>query len=140
MKVFLVTLRHWFASSFNHAVDHCNAVRIIVQVTHTVESGGVLKTSVHASATEKTPIMLTQHIYWNLDAFQGSDNILNHKLHVDGSKVVAVDGDAIPTGEFIDVEGTPYDFSETQAIGARWNDTVGLCGGGAWPPVWLQWR
>ncbi|OSD01850.1 galactose mutarotase-like protein [Trametes coccinea BRFM310] len=98
--------------------------------THSVENGGILHTTVHASATEKTPIMLTQHIYWNLDAFQGSENILGHKLHVDGSRVVAVDGDAIPTGPFIDVTDTAYDFRIPQAIGARWNDTVGLCGPG----------
>ena len=60
------------------------------------------------------------HIYWNLNAFQqGSSDVLAHHLRVDGSRVVAVDGDAIPTGEFIDVEGTPFDFREVQAIGAR---------------------
>ena len=74
--------------------------------------------------------MLTQHIYWNLDAFRGSDNVLNHKLHVDSSRVVAVDGDAIPTGDFIDVTDTPFDFRETKPIDWDWNQTVGLCGGG----------
>ncbi|KAJ8481383.1 hypothetical protein ONZ51_g6041 [Trametes cubensis] len=103
---------------------------VTAYATHSVENGGVLHTQVHASATEKTPIMLTQHIYWNLDAFQGSENILQHQLHVDGSRVVAVDGDAIPTGPFIDVEGTAYDFRTAQPIGARWNETVGLCGPG----------
>ena len=88
-----------------------------------------MKTSILAQPTEKTPIMLTQHIYWNLDAFQGSDNILNHKLHVDGSRVVAVDGDAIPTGEFINVTDTPFDFRETKPINWDFNETVGLCGG-----------
>ena len=34
------------------------------QATHTVQNGGILKTTVRATATEKTPIMLTQHIYW----------------------------------------------------------------------------
>jgi aldose 1-epimerase len=58
------------------------------------------------------------------------DNILNHHLKVDASKVVAVDGDAIPTGEFIDVDGTPFDFRSEQAIGARWDDTIDLCGSG----------
>lgn len=94
--------------------------------------------------------MLTQHIYWyvscvcnsgyatdpflwlrNLDAFQGSENILNHHLHVDASRVVEVDGDAIPTGNFINVTGTPWDFTTPQKINYRWNETVGLCGGGS---------
>ncbi|OJT14643.1 Aldose 1-epimerase [Trametes pubescens] len=98
--------------------------------THSVENGGILRTTVHATATEKTPIMLTQHVYWNLDAFQGSEDILGHKLHVDASRVVAVDSDAVPTGPFIDVEGTAFDFRTTQAIGERWNDTFDLCGPG----------
>ncbi len=98
--------------------------------------------------------MLTQHIYWsanippflipiltlyishhlylrNLDAFQGSDDILAHHLHIDSSRVVAVDGDAIPTGEFIDVAGTAYDFRTPERIDYRWNDTAGFCGGGS---------
>jgi aldose 1-epimerase len=66
----------------------------------------------------------------NLDAFQGSQDILNHTLHLDGSKVVAVDSNAVPTGNFIDVSSTPFDFRTTQQIGARWNETVDLCGDG----------
>lgn len=72
--------------------------------------------------------------YRNLDAFQGSEDILGHKLHVDASRVVAVDGDAVPTGPFIDVEGTAFDFRTTQAIGERWNDTFDLCGSGTSTP------
>ncbi|KAI0071251.1 galactose mutarotase-like protein [Panus rudis PR-1116 ss-1] len=96
--------------------------------THSVENGGILKTTVHASATEETPIMLTQHIYWNLDAFQGSENILKYHLRVDSSKVVQVDGDAIPTGDFIPVEGTVFDFRTPKQIDWDFNNTVGLCG------------
>ncbi|KAF9262466.1 galactose mutarotase-like protein [Marasmius fiardii PR-910] len=99
--------------------------------THTVSNGGTLKTTVFANATEKTPIMLTQHIYWNLDAFQdGTNDILSHHLQVDSSKVVDLDGNAIPTGKFISAPGTPFDFRKEQKIGARWNDTIDLCGQG----------
>lgn len=68
----------------------------------------------------------------NLDAFQGSENILDHHLHVDASRVVQVDGDAIPTGEFINVTGTPWDFTTPHKIDYRFNETVGLCGAGEW--------
>jgi hypothetical protein len=44
---------------------------------------------------------------------------------------VEVDGDAIPTGNFINVTGTPWDFTSPQKIDYRWNETVGLCGGGS---------
>ncbi|EKM51028.1 uncharacterized protein PHACADRAFT_199860 [Phanerochaete carnosa HHB-10118-sp] len=98
--------------------------------THTVENGGILKTTVHATATHLTPIMLTQHVYWNLDAFQGSENILNHHLRVDASRVVEVDGDFIPTGKFVNVSDTPWDFREAQPIDYRFGEAVGLCGPG----------
>ncbi|KAF8638984.1 hypothetical protein AX17_001816 [Amanita inopinata Kibby_2008] len=101
---------------------------VTAYVTHSVFNDGILKTVVHANATEKTPIMLTQHIYWNLDAFQdGADDILDHHLVVDASRVIALDGNAVPTGEFVDVTGTPLDFRQERKIGARWNNTDGLC-------------
>jgi aldose 1-epimerase len=65
----------------------------------------------------------------NLDAFQdGSNDIFSHHLQVDASRVIDVDGNLIPTGEFIKAGGTPFDFRAEQKIGARWNDTVNLCG------------
>ncbi|KXN83299.1 Aldose 1-epimerase, partial [Leucoagaricus sp. SymC.cos] len=98
--------------------------------THAVFNGGVLQSSVRAFATQKTPIMVTQHVYWNLDAFQdGVDTALEHNLRVDASKVVHLDGDAIPYGDFINVTGTIFDFKKARQIGENWNETVGLCGG-----------
>ncbi|TFK59456.1 galactose mutarotase-like protein [Pluteus cervinus] len=109
---------------------------VTAYATHTVSNGGTLKTTVRATATEKTPIMLTQHVYWNLDAYKSSSgsinatsNILDHHLQVSGSRVIALDSNAIPTGEFINVEGTPFDFRKSSKIGARWVATTGLCGG-----------
>ncbi|EEB90761.1 hypothetical protein MPER_10990, partial [Moniliophthora perniciosa FA553] len=104
--------------------------KVTVLATHTVQNGGILKTEVKAKATEKTPIMVTQHIYWNLDGFIGSENILDHHLQVDSSRVVKLDSNAIPTGELINVGGTPFDFRKESKIGARWSATQGLCGDG----------
>ena len=104
---------------------------VTVRATHTVSNGGILHTHMHATANTKTPIMLAQHTYFNLDAFQdGTNDIFGHHLQVDASKVVAIDGNLIPTGEFIQVQGTPFDFRREQLIGARFNETVGLCGPG----------
>ncbi|KAF9479497.1 galactose mutarotase-like protein [Pholiota conissans] len=100
-------------------------------VIHSVSDGGVLRTKLHATATEKTPIMLTQHIYWNLDAFQnGVQDSLEHNLWVDASRYIEVNDLAIPTGNLPDVSGTPLDFRKEQKIGARWDQTVDLCGKG----------
>lgn len=64
----------------------------------------------------------------NLDAFQGGLNdTLNHILRVDASKVIELDGNKIPTGKFINVENTPFDFRKAKAHGTNWNATQGLC-------------
>jgi len=104
---------------------------VTVFATHTVSNNGILSTKLRATASEKTPIMLTQHIYWNLDAFQdGSNDILEHDLKVSSSRYIEVNDLAIPTGNLPDVAGTPLDFQKEQKIGARWNETVDLCGTG----------
>ncbi|KDR66536.1 hypothetical protein GALMADRAFT_259029 [Galerina marginata CBS 339.88] len=99
--------------------------------THSVSNGGILRTVIRASTTEKTPIMLTQHTYWNLDAFQdGSNDILSHDLQLDASRFIEADDLALPTGKFTDVTNTPLDFRKEEKIGARWDKTVDLCGTG----------
>ncbi|RXW14850.1 hypothetical protein EST38_g11001 [Candolleomyces aberdarensis] len=106
---------------------------VTAYATHTVENGGVLKTVVKATATEKTPIMLTQHTYWNLDAFQDAtvDTVLDtHHLQITSSRVLDVDTNMIPTGKFINVSNTAFDFRRAQTIGARWDATTALCGEG----------
>ncbi|PFH49359.1 hypothetical protein AMATHDRAFT_76218 [Amanita thiersii Skay4041] len=113
------------------AADEGFPGNVTAYATHSVFNGGIFKTSIHATATQQTPIMLTQHVYWNLDAFQdGVDNILDHHLQIDASRVVALDGNAIPTGDFINVGSTPFDFRNEQKIGARWDDAINLCGPG----------
>lgn len=67
----------------------------------------------------------------NLDAFQdGVNDILSHHLQVDASRVIALDKDTVPTGDFISVSDSPFDFRKEQEIGACWNSTIDLCGSG----------
>jgi aldose 1-epimerase len=94
---------------------------VIPKVTHTVENGGILKTTVLATASEKTPIMLTQHNYWNLDAFETPNPLDNH-LFINASRLLEVDDMNIPTGKLTNVEGTPYDFRKSHTVGERLND------------------
>lgn len=72
----------------------------------------------------------------NLDAFRtntsnwNTSNVLNHNLQVTGSHYIVTDSNGLPTGPIPTVEGTPLDFRTSQAIGSRWNETVGVCGPG----------
>ncbi|KAL5476380.1 hypothetical protein ACEPAI_3480 [Sanghuangporus weigelae] len=69
----------------------------------------------------------------NLDALQqGREDKMNHTLKVDSSKVMATDSIAIPTGNFINIDDTAYDFQVAREIGASWNETDEYCGRTVW--------
>ncbi|KAI0048896.1 galactose mutarotase-like protein [Auriscalpium vulgare] len=109
---------------------------VVAFVTHSVESGQ-LKTEIHASASESTPIMLTQHVYWNLDAFRtqtgswNDSNILAHTLRIASSRTLRTDSFNVPTGDIVAAEaGDVMDFRVPRRIDARWDAVNGVCGPG----------
>lgn len=89
-----------------------------VQVTYALTAGGDLRIDYEATTDAPTAVNLTHHGYWNL-AGHGAGDILEHELAVNASRFTPVDDTLIPTGELRSVEGTPFDFREPAAIGAR---------------------
>ncbi|WVZ14494.1 hypothetical protein V8G54_012060 [Vigna mungo] len=67
-----------------------------------------------------TPLNLANHAYWNLGG-QNSGNILTEVVQIFGSQIIAVDNKLIPTGKFVYVKGTTYNFLKPQSIGSRIN-------------------
>lgn len=70
-----------------------------------------------ASCDQDTIINITNHSYFNLSGKK--ENIYNHKLTLKADKFACVDNDGLPTGEFRNVEGTPFDFNAGALIGDR---------------------
>lgn len=87
-----------------------------VTATYTLTNDDELITDFHAVTDKPTIVNLTQHSYFNL---AGEGDILDHLLMIDADKFTPVDSTLIPTGELRDVAGTPFDFREPTAIGAR---------------------
>ena len=103
--------------------------RLDVEVTYTLTSGNAVVIDYRARATEATHVNLTQHSYFNLG---GEGDILDHRLRLAAEAFTPVDSTLIPTGEFRPVDGTPFDFREPAAIGARIgaeNRQLGIAGG-----------
>lgn len=74
------------------------------------------------ATTDKATVMnLSHHSFFNL-AGEGCGTILDHQLTIAGSAISPIDERMIPTGEKMDVRGTPFDFLEPHTIGSRIND------------------
>ena len=96
----------------------------MTQVTYTLGNNSVFNMSLSASATALTPIMLSAHQFWNLEAYNETQDLSGHVVSINSSKIIATDGNLIPNGNFTQVEGTPLDFRNATSIGDQINATA----------------
>ncbi len=102
-----------------------------VTVTYTLDNDNALSLHYTAETDKACPINLTNHAYFNLGGY-ASGTILGHELWLDAESYLATDGDLIPTGELVPVDGTPFDFRTSKAIGRDFfadNADLRLAGG-----------
>jgi aldose 1-epimerase len=92
-----------------------------VTAIYTLTENNELKLEFTARTDKPTVINLTHHSYFNLSG-QGSGSILDDLVYINSDEITAVNSQLIPTGQFENVTGTPFDFRTPTAIGARIND------------------
>ncbi|KAI7875301.1 galactose mutarotase-like protein [Lichtheimia hyalospora FSU 10163] len=88
-----------------------------VRVKYSVNDNQEWHIDYQGTTDKETIMMLSQHTYWNLDAFTTSDTVDDHVLWIPADKYIKTDGSLIPTGELAQVEGTALDFQKEKPIG-----------------------
>lgn len=107
------------------------------KVTYTLNNKDEMSVSYEATTDKPTIVNLTQHSYFNLTADFNKD-ILGHELVINADSFLPVDNTLIPTGEFRDVTGTPFDFRTSKAIGTHIdNENIQLNSGLGYDHCWV---
>lgn len=90
-----------------------------VRLVYSVGDDNALTIAWTAVAADRTTIAnFTDHTFFNLSGDLGS-SILDHVATVHAGRYLALSDNAVPTGEVVDVTGTPHDFRDPVAFGDR---------------------
>ncbi len=87
-------------------------------LTYSLTDDNGLSIAYEATTDKPTVVNLSNHSYFNLNG-TGVGDIMNHTLYVEADKITETTQDGIPTGKFLDVAGTAYDFKSGCRIGDR---------------------
>tara|TARA_B110000977_G_C10995841_1_gene461805 strand:- start:65 stop:1108 length:1044 start_codon:yes stop_codon:yes gene_type:complete len=91
-----------------------------VSVQFTLTANNELKIDYNATPDQDTPLALTNHTYFNLNAF--SSTVEDHIVQVNTSKRQAMDETGAGTGEIVNIEGEADDLRKGKKIGDVHNE------------------
>ena len=91
-------------------------------VTYTLKDDNAIDIRYKAMTDKPTVVNLTIHAFFNLSG-EGSGTVNDHVLQIHADAITPVDSLLIPTGEYMDVTGTPFEFRTPVAIGERVDET-----------------
>ncbi len=89
------------------------------KVTYKFDNNNNLRIIYSAKTDKDTLLNMTNHTYFNLDGAENTkeNSVLNHIVRLPNSSRITVNNEiAVPTGEFADVAGTPFDFGTPKKI------------------------
>ncbi|KZT19276.1 galactose mutarotase-like protein [Neolentinus lepideus HHB14362 ss-1] len=105
---------------------------VYTEVVYTLEPNSTWTITMHATADKRTPIMLSGHHYWNLEAYEETQDLSGHYAQFNASRIIGANDQLIPNGTLLDVAETPADFQTAKSLGEAINATVAgqYCGAG----------
>jgi len=92
-------------------------------VSYTLTEDNALVIDYAAETDAPTVLNFTNHSYFNLNGQDGSQ-IFNHSLKIYADAITECGPGCIPTGAFLPVAGTPFDFTEAKDIGQDFYDEL----------------
>jgi aldose 1-epimerase len=96
---------------------------LVVNMVYALTDDNEFVITYKATTDKSTPVNLTNHGFFNLAGIAApSPEVTNNLLTINADTFIPIDEVSIPTGEILNVEGTPMDFRTPIAIGARIND------------------
>ncbi len=110
------------------------------EMVYTLTPENEFKITYRAVTDKPTVINLSHHGVFNLKG-EGNGTILDHELAIYADAITPVNEFLIPTGEYMPVEGTPFDFRTPHAIGLHIDDDdVQLKNGKGYDHNWVVSR
>ncbi|MBD3581825.1 aldose epimerase family protein [Flavobacterium selenitireducens] len=87
---------------------------LTIELTYTLTDENEVILEYKAITNRDTVVNLTHHSYFNLDGHDRS--VLGQQLSVNANKILEVDPENIPTGQFVDLDGHAFDFSSAKDV------------------------
>jgi aldose 1-epimerase len=116
------TTNDYVATTLSHtisATDDGFPGDIDVKITYRLTNNNEFSITYSGKATADTFFNPTCHAYFNLS---DSSTILNHQLMVNSDTYLEVDQEKIPTGNFLPVADTAFDFTSPKLLQSAIND------------------
>lgn len=89
---------------------------LVLTVTYGWSEDNELSILYEASTDADTIFNVTSHGYFNLNG-EGVGDVLSHELYIDADQITELDDSQAPTGVFLPVDGTPFDFRTMHSVG-----------------------
>lgn len=97
---------------------------LAVTMMYTLTDKDEVKLTYWATTDKPTPVVLTNHTYFNLTGT--TDKVVNTELTIQADKYLEADKNVMPSGKLLDVKDSPFDFSTTRLIGKDIEASQGL--------------